>query len=875
MSASATTRNPPNRPAPPRVTGNGECTGDGIGPTMEYPLKSGVKSALAAGYPRLLAPESPCGSIGPNLMSITARTLPRLWVIIPVIACGFLVWTALARLRRVDYISGLEGRARAVDAVDARSPTGYANAQRELIIPERNEESFNLIAQTQQMFALHELRVHHVDTENAPVGRAVTATSPYRWWLGLVAWLDHEVTGRPIGLSVERAALYSDPVLQILFLIGATLFTAWQLGGLAAAVLSVGVAVFYPFATGFLPGMPDPRGLSTLLALASVLVLMAGMKAPVGRRHQGAWFALAGAVGGFGMWVNVQMQAPIMIGIAIGALISACFGRADPVLGGAPPWRAWGLAGGICVLAACVAEYFPSDFDSMALDTVHPAYGIALIGTGELLEIAVPWILGRKPTWNARWLILTLVSFAAVAGVPFVLWKAGSRGFLTRDALWPSLSRLPNSPVAEGTRSWLGRDGFTSTAWATFLPVLTVLPALWLLLRRGSATQARESVALALGPAIVAACLAYGQLGWWSAFGGVVIVLKVATWSDPDPTARLPRWIALALVLGAAGFGATRLLPSVASAALTPREGEELIDRHLAHWLSERTGHTRAIVYAPPNETLGLWFYGDLRGIGTFSPDNRTGFGAALNIAAAPNMEEVQNDLRALGVRYVVLPSWDPFFDDFARLYLDKRFADRKSLLAANLRHFDLPPWLRPVPYQMPVGGGFEGQSVLVFEVVDEQAPAAAAGRLAEYLVETGDLVKAAAVADGLRRFPGDVGALAARAQVSGARGDAEGTASVLKTLLVRLASGGDRYLPWDRRVSVAIVLAQGDRPDLARDQVHRCIVDLTEERLRSLSTGSLYALLVMAHSFGFEIIDPRLRELAPELLPDALRSRI
>jgi hypothetical protein len=52
----------------------------------------------------------------------------------------------------------------------------------------------------------------------------------------------------------------------------------------------------------------------------------------------------------------------------------------------------------------------------------------------------------------------------------------------------------------------------------------------------------------------------------------------------------------------------------------------------------------------------------------------------------------------------------------------------------------------------MPVGGGKEGQSVLVFEVVDPQSPAAGAGRRADYLVETGDLARAQAAADRLRR---------------------------------------------------------------------------------------------------------------------------
>jgi hypothetical protein len=299
------------------------------------------------------------------------------------------------------------------------------------------------------------------------------------------------------------------------------------------------------------------------------------------------------------------------------------------------------------------------------------------------------------------------------------------------------------------------------------------------------------------------------------------------------------------------------------------------VERHLAHWLAKRTGEPGVVVFAPPNETTTLCFFGGLRGIGSFAPDNSVGLGNSLAIAGARTMEEVQDDLHARGVRYIVLPSWDPFFDDFAKRYLVKELSGRTSVLVNELRRWNLPPWLQAVPYQMPVGGGFEGQSVLVFEVVDPQAPAAAAGRLAEYLVETGDLDDAANVAGRLKRFPGDIGALAAQAQVESARGDTEATAQTVASLVARLAGGGDRYLPWDRRVSLAVVLAQAQRFELARDQVRRCVAEVTEARLRSLSTASLYDLLVLARSFGLEISDTRLRGLALDLLPGDLRNRL
>jgi hypothetical protein len=159
--------------------------------------------------------------------------------------------------------------------------------------------------------------------------------------------------------------------------------------------------------------------------------------------------------------------------------------------------------------------------------------------------------------------------------------------------------------------------------------------------------------------------------------------------------------------------------------------------------------------------------------------------------------------------------------------------------------------------------------------VVAEQSPAAAASRLAEYLVEIGDPDEAAAVGDGLRKYPADVGALAARAQVQIARGDAAGAAKTVDLLVLRLSKGGDRYLPWDRRVSVAIVAAEAGRIELSRDQVRRCLADVNEARLRSLSIGSLFSLLELCHSFGLEIGDPGLRGLSLDLLPGDLRNNL
>ena len=104
--------------------------------------------------------------------------------------------------------------------VDSGSPTGYAGKKRWLIIPERNANSFQWIADTQQMLAGKEWRIRHVDSDNAPFGRETHASSPYRWWLGMVAWCDHQFSGRSLGLSVNRATMLADPLLHLLLVAG-------------------------------------------------------------------------------------------------------------------------------------------------------------------------------------------------------------------------------------------------------------------------------------------------------------------------------------------------------------------------------------------------------------------------------------------------------------------------------------------------------------------------------------------------------------------------------------------------------------------------------------------------------------------------------
>ena len=829
-------------------------------------------------------------------MSQPSSLTSRAWIIIPLCAAGFLIWTNHLRLQRVEFVSGV---ARGDAAITRASPTGYEGGTRELIVPEHIGDSYEWIAQTQQMLGQGEWRVRHIDYENAPFGRAVHAASPYRWWLGLVAWFDHLASGRPLGLAVERAAHFADPLLHLLLVVVGVFFVARQFGAFPAALFSLGLATLFPFAAGFLPGVPDDYGLKLVVAVSGLLLLLAGMEiapalaapargkgvvsdpAAAGRRAR-RWFFAAGMAGGIGIWIGVASQVPILAGIALGAVLAAWVARRaapeNPVLALGPgPWRAWALGGASTVFATYLIEYFPAHLGSWELRVIHPLYGLAWLGGGELLARTVAWLQREKASWRARDFAALVLAAAGVAALPFAMWRADNQGIMAVDLLSFRLTNQPDGIMAPNIASWLSRDGFSAIAWATFLPALLLGASTWMIFRRRTGTAHRMALAVALGPVLVVLGLAYLQLRSLQLVDGVLLaLLVVATAAAGGGNASvLRRWVwagAVALVLAP---GAIQLLPQKEMAGknvLTVPEVEGLVERDLAHWLARHAGaDSGAVVLAPPSLTNTLYYYGGLRGLGTFSWENKDGLSVALRMMISTSPEEAHALVRRRGVTHIVVPSWDPFFEDYTR----SASIQSGELFLTGLHRWAQPSWLRPIPYQLPTIAGFEEQSVLIFEVVDDQDDAMALSRMTEYFIEMGQLENAKAAGQALRRFPSDFGALVARAQEEAAVGDAASFGTTFDTLLKRLASGADRVLPWDRRASLAVVLARGKRMDLARGQVQHCLAEVDETRLRSLTTYSLFHLLGLGKAFGLGIADQRLHALALELLPADLTSRL
>lgn len=826
-------------------------------------------------------------------MTETLLKFRRAWMLVPLAAVGLLAWSTLVRIQHISYVSAITPQA---PVIDQDSATGYAFRLRDQIPPDQNIESFQWIEQTQQMAAEETLRLRHSETDNAPYGRTVQSPSATRWWLGLLARVDHLFSGRPFGLCVERAALYADPLLHLLLLLTATLFIAVQFGALPAALVSMGFVSLFPFAGSFQPGIPTSHGLSFICAFWSVVLLASGLHArmagapaddgdqptgPVKRvKRARRYFVGAGIALGLGLWIDASGQFFLTAGIVIGAALVTWMGRKRPEATAQAdatpiPWLWWALSAALTCCTAWLLEQFPDRMTWLPGTGIHPVHALGLLGVGELLQRADDRT--RRGQWFQKrgQIVLTVLAGLFLAGAIFAVMRQGN---LAGNLLDWRLTNLPASPVAPNLMSWLAHDGFSGAVWAVLIPLIIFVPAFWMLFPEKVTDGRHLEIALLLGPALLMAGLACFQLRAWSLLDAVLLALLVVMTAPlrVSVVVHSPRrilfWSALAGIIFVPGMPLLiSSIPASRSDDLTAIEARSLMERDLAHWLGRRAGPDGAVVFAPPKLTSSLIHWGGIRGIGTMVPDNADGTAAAIRIASSTSDTETLALLEKREITHIIIPSWDPVLDDFARI----GSGNPNGTFMAVLHRWEVKPWLRPVVYPIPQINEWDRSSVAIFEVVGEQAEADAVSRQAEYFLEMGELERAASYRTQLENYPSSLGALAALAQIEMARGDTVALARILELVVPYTVGGAARSMPWDRRVSLAIVLTQARERELAKEQIRRCLDQINLKHLLSLTPGSLYRFLLLGRRFDLPITDPVLRERALEELPPDLRKRL
>lgn len=792
------------------------------------------------------------------------------------LAVGFVVLCAVGGARRAGAVTDLPAWSTEAPAADPSSATGFAGGRRMLVVPEHDNAGAEWIARAQRLLGEGEWRSRVIATENAPLGRADHAPAVYRWWLGLVAWGVALVGNGETARSVETAALIADPLLLGLAVLGLGFLVRVRFGSMAGAAVSLGLAASYPLAAGFVAGLPASEGLANLALLGAQITLIsavaAGIQDETGRASQ-RWSVAAGVLFAFALWLRAPVGVPLLVATLVG-VAGAAWSGLQAKANGAAPWRVWTLSGAAAVLVFWLMENFPDRLADWRLQAIHPVFALGWMGGGELVCGLIAW-RNRGPVGSWR-LVLRLLAALMLLLAPFAaMWAAGSAGSMfERDLSAMRLTGQPDGVVAANLWEWLGRKsslGGLLACLATLLPA--VLSVFWL---PRSQPAGRQALLIALVPLAAAVGFATVQMAWWQVVGALAlaVVPAVVLAGECDPCLPGRRWwpalAAVPVLLGLLQV-APRTVPRGGKVDLTEAETRSLVERDLAWWLAQRSAPEPAVIAAPPDLTAGLIHFGGHRGVGTLAAENEPGLAALVRIASATSPDEALALINNRGITHLVVPSWDTTLDRMT----GSSAGPREGTFMAALRDWQPPSWIRPVAYHLAENELFQGMSVTVWEIVPEQSDAAALSHLADYFAETGQAELASASAAELRKFPADLGALVARANVALALGDKAAFGQMVDTIAPLLARKADRFLPWERRVGLAAVLTQARRTELAAEQLKRCLAEVDERKIRQLSPGSLVRLLVVCKLGNQEIADLRLRALARSLVPPALRARL
>lgn len=810
-----------------------------------------------------------------------ARLAPHAWWIL-LLAALTLLW--LATGRRIDHVESLTNSPTwSVDAPrrDATSPTGFEQGQRSLIVPGHHNPSFRWIAEAQLSAEKGSLRLRHIDYDAAPDGRDIRRTSPYRWWLVVVGWLHGAFSPDTSGLgyAIERGSLIADPLLLALLLVAGAAYSARFIGSFAAVGFVLGGISLFPLTANFQPGAPDPHSLAWVLALGSIIPLLAAFRqAGIGTKNR-IHFAIAGVFGGLGLWNDATSQAPVLLAIFLGA---SCYEYIRS-RGGAqrpPPsldWRAWALAGALTTLVASVFEFAP-DYFSWSLDSVNPIHALVWWGFGEALHAAGFWARKGSTGFNRRSLALLGVAGIAIAAWPIVGIMSGSGALLASDFYALELANHPNGGVAANLSTWYHGSGSAAGKLATLLPcLLTVVLVLRILLGKID-WEERGRLVFVLIAAIVALVLAYHQLRWWNLFDVLALTGLTALFAGVEAggvRTRLGTLVAAVLVLPGLFAGLPPAVDEGEVHDLSNLEAQALIERDFSWWLAKRAGSEPTVLFSTPIFSDAAAFYGGFDVVVSSDHENETGNLTAVRIASAATAQEVSILLNSRRITHVALPLWDPALDHLVRIGMNVPVGQPlpPNAFSVSLRQWDMPLWIRPMNYSIPKETGLQNFEVRAFALQAEQNPDLGLSRLADLFLERGQLQDAQSVRESLEAYPRSVVALGAIAKIDLALRDRDLLKESLETLVPYMSRRAARNLPADRRISLAVLFLQTKNLDLAREQLAACFEELDAETLRTLTPASVVSLVALSRSLNILFPDVDLEEVAMDLIPPAIRS--
>ena len=827
---------------------------------------------------------------------------PRIWVAAMLVMVAIVATDTMVHLRSTWSLTARHPDLPPV--TDAASPSGYTAGQHELVLPYIGMDGYHWVMQTQQMLADGNLRVRHVDYDNAPDGRDVHWSSLFRWWLAALAEVDHFYTATPLPLAVEEVIPFANTLLIVLLLAALAPVVARRFGGGPAALLAFGAVAIYPVYESFIEGRTDHHGLAALNGLLTLLFLLGGgagwvktekvgdnaaLNAWLPDRAQARrWFIASGFVGGCGLWVSMISEVPVLAGIGLGALLATgLLGRGvakndlakpDPTL-----WRVWGLAGAATSLGFYLLEYFPSHL-GMRLEVNHPLYALAWAGGGELLCRMSHWWSGERLAAKAGDWLMVALSIVAVAIVPTLWWLYADQYFWVFNRfLWVFHVDYIMEFVNMG--SFLKSQPFWIKVIMVNPVILLSIPMVVWSWRSGLPRPLKALLLLGLVPGVLTFIFSAWQIRWaeinyalWlAALVGVATVVSLGR----------ARFASRQFKIVAAIFLSAVLLPNpifiisswVQNGWTTPLgevDAVELMSREIAQQLRSRIGNEPAVVISGPTSSTWLIYWGGFQGLGTFYWENLPGLQANAEIYGATTPKKAFELLQQHHAKYLVILPWVDSPSEYARLSRNLRKNDPvpDDAFAWQLSyHGVLPQWLRPVYYPLPQTGPTKNPAVVIYEFVPNQSVVEAVVRLAQWQQIEGNLPVAVSLLNqALKREPDNVPALITAAWVAFAAGEQDQFTAIAHRLSL-LSTLGDPLELDDQLHLAALFNAVNDHENFQR-QITLTLSQANASNLRRLRPESLYALLSLSAKTGQLEQRPGLWPYVNTLLPSNWRLK-
>lgn len=608
-----------------------------------------------------------------------------------------------------------------------------------------------------------DLRLRKTTIDNAPAGREVHWNSAWAWSIAGAGWLYHLFTGIPLLNSIERAAVWLNPLT---FLVLIFLISAWvsKRGGLILGIfVVVAMSCGDRFYEGFFPSYVDHHGLLTVAAFGTLLgaVFMGAgwwqargnddsglLPASAESARSAAWFsAVSGACG---LWVSAASAIPPVGLVGVGGVLAILFQGRHAQLSGArfdgTTWRIWGRVGGAASLFFYLVEYFPNHL-SMRLEPNHPLHALAWLGAGELIaEWGERWTGNPADRWrNLGRLVWPAV---AVAAVPIAVLVGGQKFFVVLD---PFMSRLHNDYIQEFLPIWKtlrGLDGHLTflVAGLGSVPLIAGIATLSYLRRDASIVLWFTTIVAAL-----LILMAIYQSRWLLNAGGAQTCLMMVVLSAWTIRRRmLVRWlaaiIAAAVLYLHSGINRTRLsLDQVANKQISPKDAGGCLARDIAAVLRSSQPQGEITVLASPNASTVIGYYGRFKTLGTLYWENSAGLKAAARVHAAKSDEEAAALIRQHGITHIALVLEENFIEQYHQLIYPHapREDVKKTFGYRLLQDKVVPQWLQIIPYKVPDDLAQLKPFVMLFKVNFNQTMPEALYHISESQIVSGEVAAA------------------------------------------------------------------------------------------------------------------------------------